>query len=677
MIIEDTSDFETFKTKDNVVLNKKLMFKDTLGYLPGNQPYKLYNQFYHHHPDYAVQYDEHMGFSFKSITRSVSKAFKSVTNFVSKPLDQVAKIAAPVMKAVKDVGEFTEDVYDSAKKTVLKTLPPFARSFVSENILTLEKIVTNPVPTVVAITEDAGKIAKNIVNETTNAAEFVYHDVTRPAFRVVRNVANETVFKPIHKVVSITVLPLLPSSVRDKVEKIIDIPQGAFEGKLTDKTIIDGVKAYYQIQMLPMKTAGKFANATINTLKKDAILGPFLDKVDLYSGGLLTSAQSLAAMPDDIYHERDIDWKARLVDALKIYLTVVSAGSIANYAVGLSANAVGTETGLNQTPLGRGVMSVGVAYGGAFANGNLTNLAIQDVAKNAVIAQVKGETVKHAVANGWVDDKFTAQMILSAGGKFYDAAGTDKSLMDTMSEIHDKEFQKYINYQIEKKTSLPITYAHLSDVYNTDWSKLASGVADAMARLTNVNISSSDGNFLAKMGQNFINEIKRVPENFSNISQNVLNELQRSPTNLAKFASAIANEAQRTPDNIAKIAENIAKEGARASNNIINEAARTPENVAEITKNIAREGTRAAENIVNQIARTDWESLITKYGPDILPFLQNKYPTWRPGDDFTMEMMDDIELNYFQQGLRPEFKNGYLVGGLIGLVALGYLATQD
>ncbi|NBX97447.1 hypothetical protein EBQ81_01085 [bacterium] len=663
MIIEDTSDFETFKTKDSVVLNKKLMFKDTLGYLPANQPYKLYNQFYHHHPDYDVQYDEHMGF-FKNITKTVSKAFKSVTKFVSKPLDQVAKIAAPVMKAVKDVGEFTEDVYDSAKKTVLKTLPPFARSFVSENILTLEKIVTNPVPTVVAITEDAGKIAKNIVNETTNAAEFVYHDVTRPAFRVVRNVANETVFKPIHKVVSITVLPLLPSSVRDKVEKIIDIPQGAFEGKLTDKTIIEGVKAYYQIQMLPMKTAGKFANATINTLKKDAILGPFLDKVDLYSGGLLTSAQSLAAMPDDIYHERDIDWKARLVDALKIYLTVVSAGSIANYAMGLSANAVGTETGLNQTPLGRGIMAVGVAYGGAFANGNLTNLAIQDVAKNAVMAQVKGETVKHAVANGWVDDKFTAQMILSAGGKFYDAAGTDKTLMDTMSEIHDKEFQKYINYQIEKKTGLPITYGHLVDVYNTDWSKLVEGVTDSLANIKGVSLSSSDGSLLAKMGQNFLDEIKRVPQNFANISQDVLNEIGRTPENMANFASAIAKEAERTPENIAEIANNIAREGARGVDNVIDEAARTPENVSEIASNVGRE-----------IVNTDWGSLITKYGPDIIPFLQTNHPNFRPGDSFTPDILEDIDLNYYQKrsGMRP----GLLVGGILGLVALGYFATQD
>lgn len=645
-------------------VQNQIYFYDNLGYLPQKIAQKSYMSFYHNHPDYVpVSADGTMGFKLR-IRIKVRVEMKVSSKFISTIVEDVVKIAQPVLKAVKDVGEFTEEVYDAAKKAALRALPAPLRGFMSDQLNFLEKVVTNPVPNIVRIVEDAAQVAKNIVRETTNAAEFVYHDIARPAFRITRNIANETVFKPVHKVIDVAVLPILPKSIRENVEKIIDVPEAAFAGKLTDKKVVEGLKSYYKLQMLPMKTAGKFANATMNTLRKDAILGPFLDKIDVYSGGLLTSAQNLTTMPDDIYHERDIDWKARLVDALKIYLTVVSAGSVANYAIGLSANAVGTETGINQTPLGRAVLSVGVAYGGAFANGNLTNLAIQDVAKTAVMTQVKGETVKHAVANGWVDDKFTAQMILSAGGKFYDAAGTDKTLMSTMSEIHDKEFQKYIDYQIQKKTGLPITYSNMVDVYNTDWSKLTDNVTNALANIKGVSLSSSDGSLLTKMGQNFVDEMKRVPQNFANISQNVLDEIQRSPTNLANFASAVAKEANKTPENIAKIADNIAREGARGASNVIDEFARTPENVSEIASNVGRE-----------IVNTDWGSLVTKYGPDIIPFLQNKYPTWKPGQDFSSEMLDDIDLNYFQKrsGMRP----GVLIGGLVGLAALGYFATQE
>ena len=645
-------------------IQNKIFFYDNLGSLPEKVASKSYMAFYHNHPGYApINSNGTMGFKLR-IRIKVRIRVKVSSKFISSVVNAVVDIAKPVMKAVKDVGEFTEDVYDAAKKVALQALPGPLRGFMEDQLNFLETVVKNPGSTIGRIADDAAQVAKNIVRETTNAAEFVYHDIARPAFRITRNIANETVFKPVHKVVDIAVLPLLPKSIRENVEKIIDVPEAAFAGKLTDKKVVEGIKSYYKLQLLPMKTAGKFANATINTLKKDAILGPFLEKVDIYTGGLLTSAQSLAATPDDLYNDRDIDWKARLIDAVKIYLTVVSAGSVANYAMGVGANAVGTETGINQTPLGRAVLSVGVAYGGAFANGNLTNLAIQDVAKNAVISQVKGETVKHAVANGWVDDKFTAQMILSAGGKFYDAAGTDKTLMSTMSEIHDKEFQKYIDYQIQKKTGLPITYSNMVDVYNTDWSKLTDNVTNALSNIKGVSLSSSDGSLLTKMGQNFVDEMRRVPQNFANISQNVLDEIQRSPTNLANFASAVAKEADKTPENIAKIADNIAREGARGASNVIDEAARTPENVTEIASNVGRE-----------IVNTDWGSLVTKYGPDIIPFLENNYPTWKPGDSFTPDMMDDIDLNYFQK--RPGLKPGFLVGGILGVAAIGYFATQD
>lgn len=643
-------------------IQQRIRFYDSLGQMPSSISRRSYMSFYHDHPDYEViNVDQGMGLKIKV---RIKVSIKTSGNFLSSIVKNVVNVAKPVMKAVQGVGDVAEDVYAAAKKVAMQALPSQIRGLVSDQIMFLENVVTNPLPTVKNIVETTGEIAKNIVREGTRAAEIAYKEVARPAFRIARNVANETMFKPIHKAVEITVLPVLPKSIRDKVEKIIDVPEAAFAGKLTDKDVVAGVKAYYQLGLIQMKTVGKFNNTVINTLRKDAILGPFLEKVDIYTGGLLTSGQNLSAMPDDLYHDRQVDWKARLVDALKIYLATVAAGNLANFAIGVGTNAVGEETGLNKTPLGRATLAVGSAYAGSFSDGNLSSLAIKDVARTAAISEAKSETVKHAVANGWVDDKFTAQLILSAGGKFYDAAGTDKTLMDTMSEVHDKEFQKYVNREIERRTGLPVTYANLVDVYNTDWGKLADNVAQAMSNIKGISINSSDGNFLSKMGQNFVDEIKRLPQNFSNISQNVLNELQRTPQNLANFASAVAKEADRTPENIAKIANNIAREGTRAAENIIDEAARTPSNVAEITKNVARE-----------IGKTDFESLLTKFGPDIISFLEQKYPKWEPGDEFTPEMLQDIELNYFQR--RPGLKPGVLAGGLLGLLALGYFATQD
>jgi hypothetical protein len=143
--------------------------------------------------------------------------------------------------------------------------------------------------------------------ETGNAVEVVYREVAKPAFNIARNVVNETIWKPIHKVVDVTILPILPKNVRSKLDEILDIPEATFSGKLTDKEVLEGLKATAQIGLIPSKMALNLANDTINVLKKDAVLGPFLSKLDQYSGGLLTSAQSLAKTPDDIFNDRNID----------------------------------------------------------------------------------------------------------------------------------------------------------------------------------------------------------------------------------------------------------------------------------------------------------------------------------------------------------------------------------
>jgi hypothetical protein len=693
----------------------KYKFKDTLGSLPSKMSSKSYMQIYHAHKDYEPVYDESMGFTLRvRITFNAKKFFQNIEKFVSKAAKDIEKILKPVTRVVQDVGEFSEDAYNAVKTAVITTLPAPLRSLVTDQILYLEKLVTNPVATITEIPQDATQLANNIVRESVNAVDYTYKNVAKPVFTISRNVANEVAWKPFQKVIDVTVMPLLPADVREKLDKYLDIPEKAFSGKLTDKVVVEGIKSFIQIGMLPAKLYADLNNGIYNVLMKDAVLGPFISKLDQYSGGLISAANNLQATPGQIYDDKNIDWKGKIIDGLKIYLATVGAGTIANFGKTMAINAVGAETGLDQTPLGRTALSVGVAYGSAYAGGELSNLAkgqlstvSKDIAlqatKSAAISEAKSETVKEAVKKGWVEDSFTAKMILSAGGKFYDAAGTDKTLMETMKEVHDAEFQKYIEHEVKKRTGLPITYGNLVDVYNTDWSKLSDDLKNAFKTSPGGEPGKEEKSFLSRMGQSFVDEMKRVPQNFSNISQDVLKEIERTPENMAKFASNVFNEANRTPENIANIASNIANESVRATENAMRAAEQAKKDAERLAKeaadkaaelarraaeetqriakeaaeNAAREAQRAAENLANQAKRTNWDELVKKYGNGIIAYLNMRYPNYTPDMPLDESMIGDIELNYLPPKKKFTTGQSVVAVGIVGAALAAYVAMND
>jgi hypothetical protein len=638
-----------------------------------------------------------MGFKIK-VKVSFKNIVKDVGKFISQTASGIANIAENVARettvAVKNVGTVSITAYNQAKKAVLENSPPFLRPYIGIAVAPLE-FIGNPTATVQNITKDVKSLSKDLrTGVVGQVSTTLYQDVARPGFRVVRNIVNETAIKPALLVIDKSAAALLPTEIRKKLSEITEVAALAGRGKLTDKQVLEAMENAAMIGAIPAKIAGNFANDTINTLKKDAILGPFLEKVDYYTGGLLTSAQNLAAMPDDIYNDRDINWKARIVDGLKIYLATVSVSTLIERT---AFTAVGAETGLDQTPLGRTALAAGQAYYSIYkmTPDEIAAKAAKDstfatshalyAAKEGAISVAKAETIRHSVANGWVDDAFTARMIMSAGGKFYDAAGSDKTLMDTMSDIHDHEFQKYVNYQISKQTGLPVKYEHLVDIYNTDWKRLAEQVSNAMSRLV-PSPGSNDESFLARMGKNFLEEMKRVPGNLYNLGPNIIAELERSPANLAKFAKAVASEAERTPENVVKIAENIARESETAAKLIVAEAARTPGNVVEIATNIARETGVGVENVIDELRRFDpslsigkpsikfdipsLDDLIRQFGPTIIQLLQDKYPGWNESMPLTDEMYQYVML-------KKKGNNFGLLAGMVGLLALGYMAMGD
>jgi hypothetical protein len=188
------------------------------------------------------------------------------------------------------------------------------------------------------------------------------------------------------------------------------------------------------------------------------------------------------------------------------------------------------------------------------------------------------------------------------------------------------------------------------------------------------------------MGKNFLEEMKRVPGNLYNLGPNIIAELERSPANLAKFAKAVASEAERTPENVVKIAENIARESETAAKLIVAEAARTPGNVVEIATNIARETGVGVENVIDELRRFDpslsigkpsikfdipsLDDLIRQFGPTIIQLLQDKYPGWNESMPLTDEMYQYVML-------KKKGNNFGLLAGMVGLLALGYMAMGD
>jgi hypothetical protein len=730
--------------------SKKIKFDgDYLGRLPGELPNKSFMQVYHTHEDFEPVYtDESMGWGFKIKIPKPKGWFKGFNKFVSQAAKVIGKVAKPAVKFIKGVGDVTEDVIEAARKSAISVIPYDIRKYAKDILINPVTLVKFPAATVKKTASSVSEIAGNIIREVGKPVEKVYKGVARPAFRIARNIANETIWRPVHLVVDKTILPVLPKSIRDKVDEIMDIPAKAFRGKLTDKEVLEGLKAYGQLTIIPYKVVGKFNNDVINTLKKDAILGPFLEKVDLYTGGLLTSGQNLMAMPDDIYHDRMIDWKARLIDALKIYLATVTAASISKFATGVGFNAVGAETGLNQTSVGRGILVAGRLYAGKFGADD----ALKDSFKEAAVQTAKNETINHAVSKGYIDNKALATMILSAGVKVGTAAYQGSQVNDpylgdsrnsiyldsAMSSVYDKEFQNAFASEAQRLTGAPLEFRHLVDIYNTKWPDIGASVSGG------INAGFFDSKFLSTLGNNILNEFNRIPANTGKIASNVMDELSRSPENMAKFAQAVAAEANRTPENIVNIANNIARESARAAQNvateavkapevvvevaknvatetavaaenvvkevvrtpenvaevaknvatetvvaaenvaretvragenIIDEAARTPGNVAEIAENVGREVVRAGENILNEAARVQWDDLIRRFGPQIMAYLQSRYPGFSVDMPPTTEMINDLELRFGQK--QKKSNTGLIIAGIVAAAAVAYVASED
>lgn len=121
--------------------------------------------------------------------------------------------------------------------------------------------------------------------------------------------------------------------------------------------------------------------------------------LDKYTGGLITSATNLAALPNDVVVGRKIDVKERVFDGVKVGLAVVSGGTAV--AAMTAANVVTAKTGIADNSIGRVVMTSAQLVAAGNVSGGFPNL-LKSAAQKEAERRVKMEIVEEGVKRGIV-----------------------------------------------------------------------------------------------------------------------------------------------------------------------------------------------------------------------------------------------------------------------------------
>lgn len=635
----------------------------------------------------------------KSIEEIAKDALKAAAKVFPPPLevfkDFDANLIAPATTFVSNVGSVAKESYDNAKAAVVKAAPPFLRPYVGV-VVDPVKAVLNPASTIKLVTDPVSTIAKGVVLPTVKRLA----DTVKPVYNAGMAVVDSVYITPVVQIIDNYVASALPPGVRNKVLTVAHFAQRAGRRKMVDKDLKAATFSYIMLAAAPQLMSWRLLNGTIDTLKKDAILGPFIKDLDRYSGGLLSSGQRLVGTPDDVLHEKDVNWKQVAIDALKVYLATVSVSSL---LTSMATTAAGEKTGLDQTPMGRDVLAVGVAYyGGTAGGGSMWNA---DAFKGAVMGQAENvarrETIKEANNRGIIKDADLANTLFT----YAKSGGESAVLMNWMSERSDHEFQKMLEEQALKQTGYPVKYKDMVKIYNFDYARAIADIARETPRILSqiAQVNENIAKNLMIFGSNVVDELARTPANLMDAPENVARELgvfltnvgaeiARTPANVAGWFEGdgkplfswsdesktsildnIANELARTPDNIEKIASNVGREVAKGADNVWEELKRTPGNLQKIAENIARELGRGLDNILREIENFDWQEFLDKYGNILLKLLQG------PGANPAMVAMFDNEAGQQVIALPQKKKSnkGPMIGLLAVLAAGAYFTMED
>lgn len=254
----------------------------------------------------------------------------------------------------------------------------------------------------------------------------------------------------------------IPSSLYNNLAGLSQASSNILVGKIDKKNLRNAVKYAIRMGAEMQRPFTEITRAQYNALMSTSI-GRDLDK---YSGGLATSFRNLNTMSTDIAKGREIDYKARAIDGLKVGLA--AAGGASAVAISTGTNLVGDKTGLNKSSTGRLILSAGAAVaGGANAN-TVASTTVKTFAKQQVQKTVM-PTVEKAIGT-------TGANILYASGSAAIVSPTPKeSFFETLGkEVKDeakkralRQVGKVAGHEVvQKLDSAYSDYQKAQDVYN-------------------------------------------------------------------------------------------------------------------------------------------------------------------------------------------------------------------
>ncbi len=429
--------------------------RGVMGNLPRDYSGKSYMVFGRYSDEILEDYGQTFGWGFK---------FKA------------PKITINVKKFVNSLGKAFESIVDAVKETmavarkmVLAVTPPALHGYI-DIVINPIPLITHPASTIKKLTNPAPllELIKNPQSQIEAVLDpqskldvfnYAYKNVLKPLYKSSMDVTATFVLAPISDCLDETVYKVLPSSLTQKLEKLTDMPEQAARGKLTSGVLLEACKAYWELANLPAAVAGYVGNGIIDWARKDAILGTVINGLDKYSGGLITMAQDLANTGQEVYYERDIDWKKKVIEAIMVYLAVVSCGT---FAAAMAAMYVGNQTGLSKTQIGRDILLAGRIY--LTSGASLGSDAAYEAGKAVLTETMKREIITKAATMGIIDRKTLQDLVTygQAAGLGPDGKVTGDKLIDVSK---DAVYQEFVREEIKRMTGLDMSLKNIMEVY--------------------------------------------------------------------------------------------------------------------------------------------------------------------------------------------------------------------
>jgi len=523
--------------------NSYVSGRGIMGRLPNEYSGKSYMVFGKFSDDMLEEYGHNLGgWSFKmpkitvnvnKFINSIGKAFESIASIVQNTLQAAVKvvksITPPALHKYIDIVVNPLPLITNPTATITKLLDPRA----------LISVVTNPMAQIKYVLDPKPKL---------EAVNYTYKNVLKPIYKEIANATAELALKPINNVLDESVYKVLPSSLADKLEKITDMPEQAARGKLTASVLGDATMAYLQILTLPVAVGGYVANSAVDWARKDAILGHVLAKFDSLTGGLLASAQNLANTGQEVYYERDIDWKKKILDGVMVYLAVTGASAFAQM---IATNYVGEQTGLSSTPIGRDtLLATRVYLTGSWdakdAAFEFSNTAAKEAGKAVLTETAKREIITEAAKKGIIDRK-TLEDLVKYGGAVYGTQNPDGTYNSEalVSVSKDAAYQEFIREEVRRRTGLDLSLKDLAEIYG--YGMNPQSILDNMDAALNKAIHDKENidKVLDKAVSDYENfdSAAFIKNEMPRFQQNVKDELQKyADGNIDKFVQWAVNK---------------------------------------------------------------------------------------------------------------------------------------